>query len=56
MATTTLQKWGNSLGFRIPKTILNDLNWLENEQFSITEQEIKSSLNQPKKGKVSRTL
>lgn len=30
--TTTIQKWGNSQGVRIPKTILDTVNWSENEQ------------------------
>ena len=30
--TTTIQKWGNSQGVRIPKIILDTVNWAENEQ------------------------
>ena len=30
--TTTIQKWGNSQGVRIPKAILESVNWTENEQ------------------------
>ena len=30
--TTTIQKWGNSQGVRIPKVILDTVNWAENEQ------------------------
>lgn len=33
--TTTLQKWGNSQGVRIPKTLLDTVNWSEDEQISI---------------------
>lgn len=33
--TTTIQKWGNSQGVRIPKIILDDVNWSENEQIDI---------------------
>ncbi len=33
--TTTIQKWGNSQGVRIPKTILDTVNWSENEQILI---------------------
>ena len=28
---TTIQKWGNSKGIRIPKKILEDLNFKEND-------------------------
>ena len=30
--TTTVQKWGNSQGIRIPKVLLDELNWSDNEQ------------------------
>ena len=30
--TTTIQKWGNSQGIRIPKIILDTVNWRENEK------------------------
>lgn len=33
---TTIQKWGNSQGVRIPKHILDDIKWQENEQLNIT--------------------
>ena len=33
--TTTIQKWGNSQGVRIPKIILDSVNWSENEQIVI---------------------
>lgn len=29
--TITLQKWGNSQGIRIPKHMLDELNWPESE-------------------------
>ena len=32
---TTIQKWGNSQGIRIPKTILDTVNWKEDEQIII---------------------
>ncbi len=34
--TTTIQKWGNSQGIRIPKVILDTVNWEENEQIIIS--------------------
>lgn len=33
--TTTIQKWGNSQGIRLPKYILEDINWHENEKLDI---------------------
>ena len=33
--TTTIQKWGNSQGVRIPKMLLDSVNWSENEQITI---------------------
>ena len=33
--TTTIQKWGNSQGVRIPKIILDSVNWTEDEQIMI---------------------
>ena len=30
--TTMIQKWGNSQGVRIPKVILDSVNWGENEK------------------------
>lgn len=41
MSVITLQRWGNSQGFRIPKTILETLQWQENEQFSLSAQKNK---------------
>lgn len=33
--TTTIQKWGNSQGVRIPKAILEDAGWNENEEIIV---------------------
>ena len=33
--TTTIQKWGNSQGIRLPKHILEALNWHEGEKLDI---------------------
>ena len=33
--TTTIQKWGNSQGVRIPKAILDTVDWKENEKITI---------------------
>ena len=34
--TTMIQKWGNSQGIRIPKTILDSLHWCGNEKLVVT--------------------
>ena len=34
--SVTLQRWGNSQGIRIPKSILNELGLKENDNFEIT--------------------
>ena len=33
--TTTIQQWGHSKGIRIPKMLLDSVNWSENEQIEI---------------------
>lgn len=33
--TTTIQKWGNSQGIRLPKILLDSINWQENEELEI---------------------
>lgn len=35
MPTTNLQKWGNSQGIRIPKLIIDAVNWKENEELTL---------------------
>lgn len=34
--TTTIQKWGNSQGIRIPKHILDTVHWDTNEKLMVT--------------------
>ena len=34
--TTNIQKWGNSQGIRLPKFLLDSLNWSEDEEITIT--------------------
>lgn len=56
MSVITLQKWGNSQGFRIPKTILETLEWQENEQFSLSAQKDKIIIEPVKKRKTIQEL
>lgn len=39
MATAALQRWGNSQGFRLPKQLLQELNWRVNDQFVLSRQD-----------------
>ena len=46
--TTTIQKWGNSHGVRIPKILLDSINWSENEEVSINIEEDKLVIKKAK--------
>lgn len=49
--TTTIQKWGNSQGVRIPKVILDTVNWAEDEQIVILVQNDKLVIEKAKEKK-----
>ncbi|MBR6925532.1 MAG: AbrB/MazE/SpoVT family DNA-binding domain-containing protein [Oscillospiraceae bacterium] len=51
--TTTIQKWGNSQGIRLPKHMLDLLKWSSNEKIVIIAQDNKIIIEQaePKKRK-----
>lgn len=34
--TVNIQKWGNSQGIRLPKMLLDTLDWKENEEIELT--------------------
>lgn len=46
--TTTIQKWGNSQGVRIPKILLDSINWSENEEVLINIEEDKLVIEKSK--------
>ncbi len=48
-----LQKWGNSYGIRIPKTILKTLNIKANDKLKIEENEDKIVISKINKNKIS---
>ena len=48
-----LQKWGNSFGIRIPKSIITDLDIKENDLLDIREEEKKQIIVKKEKEKVS---
>ncbi len=39
MSVMKIQKWGNSQGIRIPKSILNTLHWQPDEQIEIVTED-----------------
>lgn len=49
--TTTIQKWGNSQGVRIPKILLDTVKWAEDEQIVILVQDNKLVIEKAKEKK-----
>ena len=47
--TTTIQKWGNSQGIRITKTILDAVKWTENEKIILVVDNEKIIMEKAKK-------
>ncbi len=43
---TTIQKWGNSQGIRLPKHLLQAIKWRENEKISIQTKDGKIIIEQ----------
>ncbi len=54
--TTTIQKWGNSQGIRIPKSILNTVHWSENEEITIVVKDEKIIIEKTKNRKNIKEL
>ena len=54
--TTTIQKWGNSQGIRIPKFILEALHWNGSEQLVVTAENDKIVIEKAEKRKNIREL
>ena len=48
-----LQKWGNSIGIRIPSNILKSLNLHENDLLEILEQDDRIIISKSKNNKIS---
>ncbi len=51
--TTSIQKWGNSQGVRIPKMLLDAVKWSENEEVTITVYDGKLIIEKAKKERES---
>ncbi len=49
--TTTIQKWGNSQGIRLPKYMLDVLKWSNNEKIVIKAQDNKIIIEQAEPAK-----
>ena len=56
MTTTTIQKWGNSQGIRIPKHILEAVHWNGQEQLIITTENDKIIIERAEKRKNIKDL
>ena len=52
----TLQKWGNSNGIRIPKSLLDTLRWGSNEELVISAADGKLIIERAKKRKNIKEL
>ena len=48
-----IQKWGNSFGIKIPKSILSDLNINDNDLLTIEINDDKIVISKSKKNKIS---
>ncbi len=56
MTTTTIQKWGNSQGIRIPKFILDSVHWRENEKLVMSAENDKIIIERAGKRKNIKEL
>lgn len=56
MSTATIQKWGNSHGIRIPKNLLNNLNWNDGEKIILTAKKNRLIIEQAPKQKTIEKL
>lgn len=54
--TTSIQKWGNSQGVRIPKFLLEAVQWRENERLVMSAEKDKIIIMKAEKRKNIREL
>lgn len=54
--TTTIQKWGNSQGIRIPKFILESLNWTGSERLVVSAEDDKIIIERAERRKNIKEL
>lgn len=53
---TSIQKWGNSQGIRLPKILLETLNWDDNENVIVTTADNKIIIERAEKRKDIKEL
>lgn len=56
MTTTVVQKWGNSHGIRIPKNLLDALNWKNSDELILKADEGKIIIEKAKPRKNIKEL
>ena len=54
--TTSIQKWGNSQGIRIPKFLLEAVQWRENERLVVSAEKDKIIIMKAEKRKTIKEL
>lgn len=54
--TTTIQRWGNSQGIRIPKVLVDTVNWKENEELSVSVKDDKIIIEKAMRHKTIQEL
>lgn len=53
---TTIQKWGNSQGIRIPKILLDTVHWKDSEQLVLSVEQDKIIIEKAKPRKTLKEL
>ncbi|MCD8238272.1 MAG: AbrB/MazE/SpoVT family DNA-binding domain-containing protein [Clostridiales bacterium] len=53
---TSIQKWGNSQGIRIPKAMLDSLKWSPNTEITLTAEEDKIIIRKSNSRKTIKEL
>ncbi|MCD8214128.1 MAG: AbrB/MazE/SpoVT family DNA-binding domain-containing protein [Clostridiales bacterium] len=53
---TSIQKWGNSQGIRIPKAMLDSLKWNSNTEITLTAEEYKIIIKKSNSRKTIKEL
>jgi antitoxin MazE len=53
---STIQKWGNSQGIRLPKIILDNMNWSDNEVVEIIPDKDKLIIKKARENNITEYL
>lgn len=54
--TTTIQKWGNSHGIRIPKYLLEMMQWHDNDKISVSAENNRLIIEKAEPSKTKPTI